>query len=411
MGLMAFYLGVIVLACTRRAGARWIVAGVLFAGVWTWANVTIDMVQLRQFAGEPWVRLVVIMSTVAAVALIASVLTVWKGERFYLKDRDRGGFQAALFLLTVALLFFTRLKVPFPILLVDRYLPGWGGLEVFGLGVYAAWIGTLMFEPRGSLKIRPRIWAFFSLVFFTQLGLGLLGLDRMLMTGALHLPVPALILGGPIFRGGGFFMLILYASTLLLVGPAWCSHLCYIGAWDDQGARLAGRKPRQGFPGPKMWGRALTLGLTVLTAIGLRLAGVPGLTAVWIAAGFGLVGVAIMVTLSRRTGIMAHCTTYCPMGLVSNLLGKINPWRIRLSSECTNCGTCAKFCRYGALDEFSILERRPGMSCTLCGDCVSICPHSAAEYRFPGLTAQGARLAFLIVTISLHAVFLGVARI
>ena len=39
-------------------------------------------------------------------------------------------------------------------------------------------------------------------------------------------------------RGGGLFMAILFSASVLLVGPAWCSWLCYIGAWDDRVARL-----------------------------------------------------------------------------------------------------------------------------------------------------------------------------
>ncbi len=411
MGMMAFYFGLIGLCFTRRAALRWVVAAVLLHGVWVWTGASIDMVLLRQFVGQPWARLAMIMGGVVFVTLLSGVLIAVKGGAFFSQDKERGAYQAALFLLTVALLFITRAKVPFPILLADRYLPGWGGLQIFGLGIYAAWIGTLMLTPKNSRKVRPRIWAFFSLVFFGQLALGLLGLEQMLMTGELHLPVPAIIVGGPIFRGGGFFMLILYSASIMLVGPAWCSHLCYIGAWDDQGSRLANKKPVRDFPGRAIWGRAITLVLTVLMALGLRMAGVPGLTAIWVAAGFGLVGVGIMVTISRKKGSMAHCTTYCPIGLVSNIFGKINPWRIRLNDDCNHCGVCAKFCRYGALDEFTIRQHKPGLTCTLCGDCVSICPHSAAEYRFPGLTPYGARVSFLVLTISLHALFLGVARI
>ena len=51
--------------------------------------------------------------------------------------------------------------------------------------------------------------------------------------GEMHLPVPALILAGPLYRGEGFFMLFLFLSTVLIVGPAWCSWLCYVGAWDN----------------------------------------------------------------------------------------------------------------------------------------------------------------------------------
>ncbi len=85
---------------------------------------------------------------------------------------------------------------------------------------------------------------FFSMVFFAQLLLGLAGIEKLLMTGKLHLPVPALIIAGPLFRGEGVFMLILFAATVLLVGPAWCSYLCYIGAWDNYAATAQKRPGR-----------------------------------------------------------------------------------------------------------------------------------------------------------------------
>jgi len=74
---------------------------------------------------------------------------------------------------------------------------------------------------------------------------GLLGAERLLMTGKLHLPVPALVLAGPLYRGEGFFMLILivFLVTVMFVGPAWCSWLCYVGAWDNLAA--SSRRPQK----------------------------------------------------------------------------------------------------------------------------------------------------------------------
>lgn len=405
-----------VLACTRQGWLRWAVGAALAWGVILWVETGMDLMLLRLMTGQPWVRLVCIMSGVALMTALAGGYVLIRGGGWYDRGREHAPYQAAMFLLTIVLLLAVRAKVVFPLLLADRYFPGWGMLQVFGLGIYAAWVGGLMFENGRSRRIRPRIWALFSFMFFLQLGLGLLGMDRMLMTGELHLPVPALIAGGPVFRGGGFFMLTLYGATLLLVGPAWCSHLCYIGAWDDLAAGRGRLRPKPNMQGRRpwtrwSWNRMFTLGLTIGAALLLRAAGVSGLTAVWLAAAFGLAGVGVMVFVSRKAGVMVHCTAYCPLGVVSNLLGKINPWRVRLGENCTACGVCSKVCRYGALQEQDIAARVPGITCTLCGDCVSVCPHSAANYHFPGLSAWTARAAFLTLTISLHALFLGVARI
>ena len=44
------------------------------------------------------------------------------------------------------------------------------------------------------------------MVFFSQLALGLVGFSRFLMTGALHVPVPAVIVAGPLSAGGGLYV-------------------------------------------------------------------------------------------------------------------------------------------------------------------------------------------------------------
>lgn len=398
---------------TRRAWIRLVVAAVFLWGGYAWADATVDFISIRQALDLPWKRLAAVMTGVILFdGLALAVMLGRRMEQYFTRGADEAWVRASIFVLVVAGLAMARHNVPFPVLLADRYLPGWGWFEIFGLALYAQWIGGHMLRPQGHGKYRPRIWGLFSAVFFLQLGLGLLGMDRMLMTGTLHLPVPALIVAGPVFRGGGFFMLVLFSVTVLLVGPAWCSHLCYIGAWDDAMSRLGGRPAPNGTLGRLgVAGRVTTLVLAVATAYGLRAVGVPGATAVLFGAGFGLAGVGVMVFLSRRTGVMAHCTAFCPMGLIANVFGRISPWRIRIGADCTRCGACYSRCRYNALDEIRVEQGAPGLSCTLCGDCVSACAHKQIGYRFPGLSSDHARTVFIVLVVALHAVFLGVARI
>lgn len=397
----------------RRSWARPVAVAALLWGGFIWAQATVDFISFRQAFELPWLRLAWIMGGVLALdGLALVVLFDRRLDGWFDRDRCWAGPRAAMFLLTVFGLAMARNHVDFPILLADRYLPGWGWLEIFLLGLYAQWIGSLMRTPKGHRTVRPRIWGLFSAVFFLQLALGLLGMDRMLMTGTLHLPVPAMIVAGPVFRGGGYFMLVLFGVTLLLVGPAWCSHLCYIGAWDDAMSRLGPRPaPSGSLRFLSLWGRGTTLVLAVGTAWGLRALGVSGVSAVLLGAAFGLGGVGVMLFLSRRRGRMVHCTTFCPMGLLGNILGRISPWRIRIGADCTRCGACFTRCRYNALDEGRVALGRPALSCTLCGDCVSACAHKQIGYFFPGLSRETARAAFIVLAVSLHAVFLGVARI
>jgi hypothetical protein len=69
-----------------------------------------------------------------------------------------------------------------------------------------------------------------------------------------------------------------------------------------------------------------------------------------------------------------------------------------------------EFLMSGALKPTDIERGRTGFNCTLCGDCLASCRQASIAYRFPGLSAETARRLFLVLVVSLHAVFLGVAR-
>lgn len=410
-GQTALWLLFVALIPLRQAWGRHILQLALLYGVWQWLGATIMLVQLRMAFATPWVRLGAIMSGVLLLTLAAAMLLQHpKLYAFFRKKQESAKPQALAFLLTFLLLAVARDKAPLPLLLTDRFFPGWGDLQIGLHALYAALLTGIFLQPAAHRRLRPLAWGLFSLIFFAQLGLGLAGVEHMLMTGKLHLPVPALILGGPLYRGHGFFMLVLYGSTLLLLGPAWCSHLCYIGAWDDGCSRISGKAARQPKRAPFL-GRALTLALTVISALGLRYAGVGWPGAIFAAVAFGLGGVAVMVLISRKKRRMVHCTTYCPMGLVSNLFGRLIPWRIRMAKECTRCGACGRACRYGALRPADIEAGTPGLSCTLCGDCVTACPHGHLDYRLFTLSPEFSRAAFMVLACSLHSTFLAVARI
>lgn len=307
-----------------------------------------------------------------------------------------------------ALLAAIEWKVDLDLLLFERFLPGFGWIEIVALSAYGGFLADRLRRPDTQTRWRVRAWRIFSFVFFAQLALGLVGFERFLMTGELHLPVPALIAAGPLYRGEGLFMLGLFLSTVVLVGPAWCSHLCYVGAWDDAFARR-----RRSSVGQHHEALRVALALVVVgTAIVLRVIGASTMAAAIFAASFGLIGVAVMAVASRRRGRMVHCTVYCPIGLIATRLGRLSPWRLRIDpSACTECMVCARACRFGALDLPEIRAGRPAPTCTLCTDCITECPKNTIGLRLPGLRPATAQSAFVGVVTTLHVVFLGVARI
>lgn len=317
----------------------------------------------------------------------------------------------AAFLLTGLLLGVLQHFARVPMLLAERFWPGAGWLQVLLMALYAGRVASMCSDPATSTRIRPRIWALFSLAFFGQLALGLAGFEKMLMTGKLHLPLPALIIAGPLYRGSDFFMPILFAVTVLLAGPAWCSYLCYFGAWDDQcSRRLSAIKELP------VWWQRLRFGvllLVIFMALTLRFMQTGWATAFGVAAVFGLTGLGIMAVLSRRHGLLVHCTMYCPVGLLGNWLGRLSPWRMKIAEGCSGCLQCRKVCRYSALSITNIKARQVGSSCTLCGDCVAACHTGQINYSLPfSVTgSEKARAVFVVLITTLHAVFLAVARI
>jgi ferredoxin-type protein NapH len=314
-----------------------------------------------------------------------------------------------VFLLVLFLLIPVHLKVENPMLLLERFIPGAGWIELVTIALYGALVAYHMQDPSRVQAWRRYTWLAFSVVFFSQLILGLLGYDRFLMTGKLHLPVPMMILAGPIYRGHLSVMSILFVSTLALSGPAWCSHLCYFGAIDSFSAR--GRTRRS--PIRNKWAMKSTVLLLVVTgAIVLRWSKIPVFSTTLLAIGFGVIGLGLILLVSRKEGRMVHCTTYCPIGTIVNLTHFVNPFRLTIDqTSCTECMACTTKCKYDALNRSDIASRKPGRTCTLCGDCLSSCHAGSIQYRFPGLSKQSARNLYLLITISLHAATMALARI
>lgn len=401
------------LLAIRRQWVLHVLMLLLLAGGLVWLHTLLELVRARQSFGVPWLRLAIILGAVSSL----TVLVAWSLRGREISSRFRHGFSseasiasAASFALTLLTLGVVQVKVALPMLLLERVFVGGGWVEALLLATYAAWITEKLHDARRSGRWRRRIWGLFSVVFFAQVALGLLGLELFLMKPpSLHLPIPALIAAGPLYRGEGYFMLLLFLATVVLVGPAWCSHICYIGSLDQLGADLR-RKP-QILPRWRHGARVTIMVVVMAAAIGLRLAGASTLVAGALALAFGLVGVGVMAFWSRRLGTMAHCTIYCPVGLLANWLGKLSPFRLRIGDGCDGCMRCRLSCRYGALDKEQIDRRRVGISCSLCGDCLASCPGGHLGYRFLGLRPAHARGLFLTLVVALHATTLALARI
>jgi ferredoxin-type protein NapH len=149
----------------------------------------------------------------------------------------------------------------------------------------------------------------------------------------------------------------------------------------------------------------------ILITILLKLLGVDTRITTALALGFGLIGIGIILYLSRRQGKMVHCILWCPIGTLVNYMKLVSPFRMYIDDSCTNCMACTRHCNYDALGREDILKRIPGLSCTYCGDCLHSCKTESIRYKFLSLSSQQAKNLWIVLTISLHAIFLALARI
>ena len=295
-----------------------------------------------------------------------------------------------------------------PLLLAERLFSGGGWFQVVLLAGYGFYITGKIEQPELSALWRRRIWILFSLIFFSQLLLGLTVDSLFLMTGKLHVPVPALLVAGPVYRGEAGFMTILFLSTIIITGPSWCSFLCYFGAFDATAAAFRGRPTAI----KHLWyKKGSVLFITIVIAIALRIAGVSPVVTTLTAISAGVAGVAIMLIWSRRRGMMVHCLTWCPAGTVVNILRHVNPFSLTISKSCDGCMRCSAVCHYDALGSSDIERGKPGLTCTLCGDCVAVCGERSIGYKLFSLSPEKSRKVFLAIVLTVHTLFLGLARI
>jgi ferredoxin len=329
-------------------------------------------------------------------------------SRFSRSGPDAWKLPASVFVLVFILLSAVQFFVEMPMLILERFMEGGGWIEILIVSLYGAFLAHKMRDPDRAPRWRSISWTLFSVVFFSQLLLGLMGFDRFLMTGDLHLPVPAMILAGPVYRWEVSFMTLLFISTVVLTGPAWCSHLCYFGAIDHQ---LAGQSRKKKRYTDKRSLRYTLLFVFIAAALSMRIAGVEARMATLAGIMAGVIGLLVMFFFSTRQKQMVHCTRFCPVGTLVMHLKKINPFRMDISSECTACLACVPHCRHGALNARAIERGKPDDSCTYCGDCLAGCHRGSIRYNFPGLNSRNARNLYLVLTISLHAVFMALGRI
>ena len=313
-------------------------------------------------------------------------------------------------IITLVFLLIIQTVPKNPLLIFERLVKHGGFFEIILLTGYSYFIaGKLLTAGKKRTNWRLFMWLFFSVLFYLQLIIGLMGFSSFLLTGKLHLPVPFMIFSAPVFRGSGYFMIILFFSTVFVLGPAWCSYLCYFGSFDNYAAR--NKRPERKYSSKNTKLRLTTLFLAVSLPALLHYLDVSWKIAIIPAVVVLLIEVAIIVFYSRKSGSLVHCTSFCPVGFISNIVGRLSLFKIRFDKSCTSCYACTSTCRYGALSKENVDSKKVGFSCSICGDCVSSCPNGNLGYKLPGLSFDLSERVFTVFIVVTHVVFLAVARV
>ena len=315
----------------------------------------------------------------------------------------------SVFLFVALILSIVQISLISPIILLERFIPGGGWVEILIIGLYGGFIAYKIQDENQSARWRRISWTIFSIFFFSQLILGLMGFEKFLMTGELHLPIPMMIMAGPVYRSELSIMTFLFLSTLILTGPAWCSHLCYFGVMDNLSALK--KRTERGRIRNRMALKFTFLLIIIAVTLLLRWFHVSLLISTILAVFFGVAGIIIIIFVSRKKGKMIHCLTWCPIGTIVNYGKFVNPFRMYIDTSCTLCMKCTSYCKYDALNPEDIKSGKPGITCTYCGDCLSACHVNSIKYKFLKMESENARKLYLFLTVSFHALFLALGRI
>ncbi len=377
--------------------------------IFEWIKTAFHICKIYSAIGIPSTRAVVIILGVAIFSLTSFLFLQTKLIKDLYPKTEKTFLIIITGLITSTLIQFATTKVSYPILLLERFYPTLGYFEIFILSIYSMFIVEKMLDSNQTQKYRRLIWRIFTTVFFLQLILGLLGYSIFLMTGKLHLPIPTLIIAGPLYRFQLSFMIYLFLASLIISGSAWCSHLCYFGSIDDF---IATKGQSRGKKIKHFWKIRVSI-LVFVTVFSLLLHFLKASTFVALisASIWAIISFFIIFYFSRKTGVMIHCTMFCPIGFLAVTLGKISPFRLKISQSCNSCMACTKVCRYGALSKEDIIGKKVNLNCTLCGDCISFCKHNSLEYHFLNFSPKLSREIFIVIVVILHTSFLAIGRI
>ena len=145
----------------KKTWILWIFQLYLTLGGLVWVERALFLKTLRIEEGRSWIRLAIILGSVALFTFFSAwllkkprVRALYSGK---FQERNQADLPAFLaFCLTALLLGIVHIQLSPPVLLAERFIPGSGGIEIMLLALYAAWITEKMLSSKETVRLRSR---------------------------------------------------------------------------------------------------------------------------------------------------------------------------------------------------------------------------------------------------------------
>ena len=204
-----------------------------------------------------------------------------------------------------------------------------------------------------------------------------------------------LLAAGWLYSLIGYFIpvcMVLGIGLAAFQGRSWCNWVCPRGSFEDAWlAKISRNRPiPQVFRSTRLRVAVMTFLMGMLTWQVLRL-----WPNHWAIGGFFVLMLSITTVVGVGLGIILHQRTWCyicPIGTMSNWVGK-NRRPLTITAErCTQCNLCAQKCPMqlspAAIKEQSSMPH--GGDCLKCKVCVESCPKAALAFQKGSLGREAA---------------------
>lgn len=165
-------------------------------------------------------------------------------------------------------------------------------------------------------------------------------------------------------------------ATALIMGRAFCGHVCPLGAAQELLSVPMKRKVKVGkrsAAGVRWAFFALFVILAALTVFYPKIDPFTFFSLKWAllpAIAFAAIMVASLFVYRP------WCELLCPFGAIASLFSRKSVLRLSRTEDCIDCGRCVKACPTGEPKAGAVMD-----GCYYCGRCIAVCPKEALKFE------------------------------